>query len=99
MHVVVPRVYGGAAGGRPSSALFRPMSDKDSIQSLMKKGMRLEDMVVLNNKQPKWNEALQAYCLNFNGRVTQASVKNFQLVSVDDDDTVLLQFGKVGLSG
>ena len=75
------------------------MSDKDSIQSLMKKGMRLEDMVVLNNKQPKWNEALQAYCLNFNGRVTQASVKNFQLVSVDDDDTVLLQFGKVGLSG
>ena len=34
-------------------------------------------------------------CLNFNGRVTQASVKNFQLVSPDDLDTVVLQFGRV----
>jgi tubby-related protein 1 len=32
--------------------------------------------------------------LNFNGRVTMASVKNFQLVSPDDDETVLLQFGR-----
>lgn len=27
---------------------------------------------------------MSAYCLNFGGRVTQASVKNFQLVSVDN---------------
>lgn len=33
--------------------------------------------------------------LNFNGRVTMASVKNFQLVSPDDHDTVVLQFGRV----
>lgn len=35
-----------------------------------------------------------AYVLNFSGRVTQASVKNFQLVSPDDHDTVVLQFGR-----
>ena len=33
--------------------------------------------------------------LNFGGRVTQASVKNFQLVSPDDHETVVLQFGRV----
>ncbi|KAJ9153497.1 hypothetical protein P3X46_026927 [Hevea brasiliensis] len=60
---------------------------------------------VLRNKAPRWHEHLQCWCLNFHGRVTVASVKNFQLVAtVDqsqpggkgDEDTVLLQFGKVG---
>lgn len=37
-----------------------------------------------------------AFVLNFNGRVTMASVKNFQLVSPDDVETVLLQFGRTG---
>ncbi len=53
------------------------------------------DMVVMRNKPPKWNDQLGAYCLNFNGRVTHASVKNFQLVTEDDPDHVILQFGKV----
>ena len=44
----------------------------------------LSTCVVLRNKPPRWNAALGAYCLNFGGRVTQASVKNFQLVSVDN---------------
>lgn len=62
-----------------------------------------EDLLVLKNKAPRWHEQLQCWCLNFNGRVTVASVKNFQLVaSVDngtggqDNDDVILQFGKVG---
>lgn len=38
---------------------------------------------------------LEAYCLNFNGRVTEASVKNFQLVTDDNHNHVILQFGKV----
>lgn len=33
--------------------------------------------------------------LNFYGRVTMASVKNFQLVSTDDVDRIILQFGRV----
>ncbi|XP_061983968.1 tubby-like F-box protein 7 isoform X2 [Populus nigra] len=60
---------------------------------------------VLQNKAPRWHEHLQCWCLNFHGRVTVASVKNFQLVATmdqsqpggrGDEDTVLLQFGKVG---
>ncbi|CAL9116180.1 tubby-like F-box protein [Musa troglodytarum] len=61
--------------------------------------------VVLRNKAPRWHEHLQCWCLNFHGRVTVASVKNFQLVGtadanhpsgIGDEETVLLQFGKVG---
>lgn len=66
--------------------------------------------LMLKNKAPRWHEQLQCWCLNFRGRVTVASVKNFQLVaansseaarppassSQNDHDKVLLQFGKVG---
>jgi hypothetical protein len=39
----------------------------------------------LRNKNPKWNENTQSHCLNFGGRVTQPSVKNFQLISGEND--------------
>uniref|UniRef100_A0A0D3GUP8 Tubby-like F-box protein n=1 Tax=Oryza barthii TaxID=65489 RepID=A0A0D3GUP8_9ORYZ len=59
--------------------------------------------LVLTNKSPRWHEHLQCWCLNFHGRVTVASVKNFQLVASDESnptnqehDDVILQFGKVG---
>lgn len=52
--------------------------------------------LVLHNKAPRWNENMRAFCLNFGGRVSVASVKNFQLVAEGDPDTVVLQFGKAG---
>lgn len=64
-----------------------------------------EEPVVLKNKAPRWHEQLQCWCLNFKGRVTVASVKNFQLVaavdpshnvSVAEQEKVILQFGKIG---
>ena len=36
------------------------------------------------------------YRLNFHGRVSVPSVKNFQLSSRDEPDHVVCQFGKVG---
>ena len=51
----------------------------------------LSNLFYYINKPPKWNEQVGAYVLNFNGRVTMASVKNFQLVSQDDHDSVILQ--------
>ena len=44
----------------------------------------VDSCIVLRNRPPRWNDALGAYCLNFGGRVTQASVKNLQLVSMED---------------
>ncbi|XAR54598.1 hypothetical protein NMG60_11029809 [Bertholletia excelsa] len=59
--------------------------------------------LVLKNKDPRWHEHLQCWCLNFHGRVTVASVKNFQLVASAENgqagpeyEKVVLQFGKVG---
>ena len=52
--------------------------------------------VVAYNKPPRWNDTVGAFVLNFNGRVTMASVKNFQLITHDDAEKVVLQFGRVG---
>lgn len=60
------------------------------------------DVVLLTNKFPRWHDNLQCWCLNFNGRVTLASVKNFQLIACTGRNStvaygskVILQFGKV----
>ncbi|KAL5776633.1 hypothetical protein ACOSP7_009559 [Xanthoceras sorbifolium] len=70
-----------------------------------------ERPLILRNKAPRWHEQLQCWCLNFRGRVTVASVKNFQLIAAtqpaagaptpsqpaqSDHDKIILQFGKVG---
>ncbi|XP_027358085.1 tubby-like F-box protein 8 isoform X1 [Abrus precatorius] len=71
-----------------------------------------ERPLILKNKAPRWHEQLQCWCLNFRGRVTVASVKNFQLIAApqppagaptpssqptqSDHDKIILQFGKVG---
>jgi hypothetical protein len=39
---------------------------------------------------------VQAFVLNFNGRVDKASVKNFQLIDEYDDNKIYMQFGRVG---
>ena len=42
------------------------------------------------------NPATGAHSLDFKGRVTQGSVKNFQLARTEAPDAVACQFGKVG---
>ena len=44
----------------------------------------MDNLIELHNKTPVWNEETQSYVLNFHGRVTQASVKNFQIVHDSD---------------
>lgn len=54
----------------------------------------MDKIVELHNKTPVWNDDTQSYVLNFHGRVTQASVKNFQLVHDSDPDYIVMQFGR-----
>jgi tubby-related protein 1 len=77
--------------------------DSSALEGEFVSGLLSKDEpLVLKNKAPRWHEQLQCWCLNFRGRVTVASVKNFQLVastevpSQSDHDKVLLQFGKIG---
>lgn len=54
----------------------------------------MDNIVELHNKTPVWNDETQSYVLNFHGRVTQASVKNFQLIHDSDPDYIVMQFGR-----
>lgn len=54
----------------------------------------MENIVELHNKTPVWNDETQSYVLNFHGRVTKASVKNFQLIHDSDPDYIVMQFGR-----
>ncbi|KAM7116936.1 tubby-related protein 3 isoform 2-T2 [Molossus nigricans] len=73
---------------------FRPRNDHESL--LLKwQNKTMENLIELHNKAPVWNDDTQSYVLNFHGRVTQASVKNFQIVHENDPDYIVMQFGRV----
>lgn len=87
----------------PSIPLFR--SKSNHLEKFLSGPLtsQKEGPLVLKNKAPRWHEQLQCWCLNFHGRVTVASVKNFQLVAspengpaLPEHDEIILQFGKVG---
>ena len=52
-------------------------------------------LLALQNRPPWWNIELGSFVLNFGGRVSVASVKNFQLCARDNQDAILLQFGRI----
>jgi hypothetical protein len=51
-------------------------------------------LMVFQNRPPWWNVELGAFVLNFGGRVSVASVKNFQLCEKRDQDHIM-QFGRI----
>ncbi|XP_028989970.1 tubby protein homolog [Betta splendens] len=73
---------------------LRPKNDLETLLGRHASG-NTDKLVTLVNKSPSWNEQSQSYVLNFHGRVTQASVKNFQIVHPDNDDYIVMQFGRV----
>ncbi|KAK0084586.1 hypothetical protein PV325_006755 [Microctonus aethiopoides] len=48
--------------------------------------------LVMHNKAPMWNESSQVYQLDFGGRVTQESAKNFQ---IEYRGKQVMQFGRI----
>ncbi|CBZ32780.1 tub family protein-like protein [Leishmania donovani] len=52
------------------------------------------NIIVLKSKEPQWDGVLRGYKLDFHGRSTKASEKNFQLVAVSDPGKVVMLFGK-----
>ncbi|ESP03125.1 hypothetical protein LOTGIDRAFT_137921, partial [Lottia gigantea] len=57
---------------------------------------------VMHNKAPLWNENSQVYQLDFGGRVTQESAKNFQIefrnkqvYKLYPSFTGVMQFGRI----
>ncbi|KAK6729318.1 hypothetical protein RB195_006396 [Necator americanus] len=56
------------------------------------KSTAVTPILTMHNKTPFWNEHNQVYQLDFGGRVTQESAKNFQ---VEMDGKQVLQFGRI----
>ncbi|XP_008051154.2 tubby-related protein 3-like [Carlito syrichta] len=73
---------------------FQPQNDNESLLSRWQ-NKAMENLIELHNKAPVWNADTQSYVLNFHGRVSQASVKNFQIVHESDPDYIVMQFGRV----
>lgn len=92
MTTIIPKVQPN--GERLLCRTLKP--DTEGLLAMNKRGGAAEQIELFQNRQPKWNDQIGAYVLNFNKRVTMASVKNFQLQSADDSDSIYLQFGRVG---
>lgn len=54
-----------------------------------------EKVIIYFNKIPEYNSSIDSFTLNFNGRVTEASVKNFQLIHPLALDDIILTFGRI----
>ena len=54
----------------------------------------MNNLVMLPNKTPMFYMN-KSYVLDFHGRVTQASKKNFQIIDSNDPDHIILQFGRI----
>ncbi|CEP01335.1 unnamed protein product (mitochondrion) [Plasmodiophora brassicae] len=96
MTVLLPTKVSGSPGEVDISEAFKSGTHMNNAR-----------IVSLENKSPKWSDQVGAYVLNFNGRVTMASVKNFQLIQSGTDGSaagatpatpegpVIMQFGRV----
>lgn len=72
----------------------QPTNEKETLTSKYDSKTK-DNITVLQNKSPVWNEDSQSYVLNFHGRVTQASVKNFQIIHEKEPEYIVMQFGRV----
>ncbi|KAG0431030.1 Protein king tubby [Dictyocoela muelleri] len=80
----------------PSSIIYKnTISLNKSIKKLYESG-KFNDLIILSNKKPIYCSESNSYVLNFSGRVTMPSVKNFQLIHPIDPDYISLTFGKIG---
>jgi len=91
--------------------VYRPAKSAETMRHLLRKGPAvikgMDCLLYGYNKQPYWLDSIQAFSLDFHGRVTLPSNKNFQLVlegaaapgyvlpSLNNPSDVVLQFGKV----
>ncbi|NP_001427471.1 tubby protein homolog isoform g [Homo sapiens] len=62
---------------------IRPRNEHETLLARWQ-NKNTESIIELQNKTPVWNDDTQSYVLNFHGRVTQASVKNFQIIHGND---------------
>jgi len=92
-------------GMKPDGAQRLPVTcwgdeTKSKLQKMSQRGNEYAERVIdLQTRQATFKPGL-GYSLDFGGRVTESSIKNFQLEEslpegVENDGTAILQFGRV----
>lgn len=76
------------------TTIVRPFTARESIVHRLKTGTGVE-VTNLINKTPQYDPVKKIHQLNFHGRVTEASIKNFMLTDNGVNDKTLLLFGRV----
>lgn len=89
-----PGVPEGRAGGVVDLGLQKKWRSHSLLAREYKRDPQSPHIIVLKNKTPQWDGVLRGYKLDFHGRATKASEKNFQLVAASDPDKVVMLFGK-----
>ncbi|XP_045535008.1 tubby-related protein 4 [Papilio machaon] len=80
------------AGGVPSGAVGGPGVGGSAGAGGGTAGGQARRQLLMHNKAPMWNENSQVYQLDFGGRVTQESAKNFQ---IEYHGKQVMQFGRI----
>lgn len=92
--ILLPRVDSSNLPVSVSAATYGAESLMDVLVAIDDHKRQIPaDLLVLQTKDPVFENG--NYRLNFHGRVSLPSVKNFQIVSHDDINDVKCQFGKV----
>lgn len=71
----------------------RIKSHQISFQKPKVKVDELDNIIIMKNKNPIWNDGVNAYVLDFGGRVTKESIKN--TILLDNEEKMTAMFGKI----
>nr|pir hypothetical protein F10B5.4 - Caenorhabditis elegans [Caenorhabditis elegans] len=94
MTIVMPGIEPPTENRPAVRCPVRPIQDKHTLLERYRLN-DLDSLKILSNKSPQWNDETQSYVLNFHGRVTQASVKNFQIIHQSSPEYIVMQFGRI----
>ena len=95
MMVLLPELRLNPATDELEPVVWQPWHEKEEMLPCYHAG-HFEHISFWENKKPQYDEDLGAYTLDFDGRVTMASSKNFLLVrSTDINGPVSVRFGRV----
>ncbi|EGT46067.1 hypothetical protein CAEBREN_02834 [Caenorhabditis brenneri] len=94
MTIIMPGIEPPTDTKPATRCTVRPIQDKHTLLERYRLN-ELDSLKVLCNKSPQWNDDSQSYVLNFHGRVTQASVKNFQIIHASSPEYIVMQFGRI----
>jgi hypothetical protein len=80
------------------TGVHRPTTRRETLASRLANRKRASthgsDVLIAQNIKPTWMDSVDGYTMDFRGRVTKSSIKNFQL-HMDGVVGAALQFGKV----